>query len=333
MRFGKLLIAGLVAGAALAATGWYWTRPAVVSTMTPGRGEAADIVYASGVVEPRNWAKVTSLVRERIVSVCNCEGRKVSKGDVLARLDDSEAQATLAELQARRDLAVKERNRVALLVERNVANESEMQRAESEVSRVEAQIAGQKARLENYMLSAPTDGVVLRQDAEVGEIAEPGNVLFWVGNPSPRIVVAEVNEEDIPRVAVGQRALLRSDAFPERVLEARVDSITPKGNPVTKSYRVRLALPDDTPLLIGMSVDVNIVVKVSKNALLLPPAAVRDDTVLVVQDGQARRKAIETGIHGTRNIEVLSGLSEDARVISPWPDGLADGARVSVTER
>jgi hypothetical protein len=76
----------------------------------------------------------------------------------------------------------------------------------------------------------------------------------------------------MPRVEAGQRALLRPDAYPERSLEAVVDSITPKGDPVTKTYRVRLALPETTPLLIGMTVEVVIVVDARPGACCCRPA-------------------------------------------------------------
>ena len=114
------------------------------------------------------------------------------------------------------------------------------------------------------------DGVVLRRDGEVGEIAEVGQILFRVGVPKPLQVVAEVNEEDIPRVAVGQTVLLRTDAFPGQRLEATVREITPMGDPVAKTYRIRVALPDDTPLRPGMSVEANVVTREKPNALLVP---------------------------------------------------------------
>ncbi|MCR4268104.1 efflux RND transporter periplasmic adaptor subunit [Nitratireductor sp. ZSWI3] len=326
----RILIFAALAAAAAGAGYWYYTRPAEVTVVAPARGTAAEIVFASGTVEPRSWAKVTSLVRERIVETCVCEGETVAKGDVLARLDASEAEATLAELKARYKLALDEQQRLTVLVDRNVANLTALERARSEVSQVEALIAGQTARLGNYELRAPDDGVVLRKDAEVGEIAEPGTVLFWVGRPTPRIVVAEVNEEDIPRVEPGQRALLRSDAFPGRELEAKVDSITPKGDPVTRTYRVRLALPDDTPLLIGMSVDANIVIRTSEGALLVPAIALRENRLFVVEGDTARLVTVETGIRGTSRTEVLSGLAEDARLVSPYPETLEDGTRVKV---
>lgn len=317
----RLLFTAALLAAAAGAAFWYYGRPEAVSVIGPERGSAAEIVFASGVVEPRNWAKVTSLVRERIVEVCNCEGARVAKGDVLARLDASEAEATLTELRARQKLAVDERDRLTLLVERNVTSVTALERARAEVSQVEALIAGQTARLENYELRAPGDGLILRQDAEVGEIAEPGNVLFWVGRPHPRIVIAEVNEEDIPRVEAGQRVLIRSDAFPRSELEATVDSITPKGDPVTRTYRVRLALPQDTPLMIGMSVDANIVTRVVEDALLVPALVLDGDTLFIVEDDVARRQTVETGIRGTERIEILSGIDASAQIISPTPKG------------
>ncbi|PAQ01265.1 efflux RND transporter periplasmic adaptor subunit [Mesorhizobium sp. M6A.T.Ce.TU.002.03.1.1] len=329
---------GIVFVAAAAAVGaWYLWQPAKVSVVTPQRGDAAEIVYASGSVEPQTWAKVTPVVRERIVEQCNCEGSRVAQGDVLAKLDDSEARAVLGELEARQALAQEELRRLTVLAERRAASQQALDRAQSELGQIEALVAGQKARLDTYVLRAPSAGVVLRQDGEVGEVAELGTVLFWVGEPKPLLVVAEVNEEDIPRVEVGQRALLKSDAFLRQNLEAVVDSITPKGDPVTKTYRVRFRLPDDTPLRIGMSTDVNIVIRVAKNALLIPSAAMDGNKVFVVEGDKASRREIRTGIRGTNGVEVLSGadgkvgVDEKARVISPYPADLADGGRVSIT--
>jgi RND family efflux transporter MFP subunit len=329
----RILLFVLIPAAAGALFWWQTARPISVTTAPVTRGDAAEIVYATGTVEPRNWSKVTSLVRERITSLCNCEGNPVTSGDVLARLDDTEPRAVLAELTARGDFTARELERLRGLIARNVATVQDLERAESEEARLQALIAAQRARLETYVLRAPIDGIVLRQDGEIGEVAEPGNVIFWIGQPRPLLIVAEVNEEDIPRVTPGQRTLLRADAFPDRVLEAVVDSITPMGDPVAKTYRVRFALPEDTPLLIGMTVEVNIVVGVSEATLLVPAGAVEADAVWTVEDGNAQRRGVTPGIRGTAFIEVLQGLGEGDRVIVPIPDGLRDGAAVRLAER
>ncbi|KRE12501.1 RND transporter [Bosea sp. Root483D1] len=328
MKFARSLLA---VAALVAAGGAYWSlsKPTAVATVAPKRGDAAEIVYATGTVEPRNWAKVAALVRERVIERCDCEGQRVEQGQILARLDSAQAEATLAELKARQKLATAEHDRLAVLVERNVMSLQALDRARSEMSQASALIAGQTARLENYLLRAPMRGTVLRRDGEVGEIAEPGTVLFWIGEAKPLRVVAEVNEEDIPQVKPGQRVLIRADAFPGRALEGTVDSITPKGDPVAKTYRVYLALPDDTPLLIGMTVELNIIVRVAQNALLLPVAAVQGNAVFIVEGDVARRRELAIGIRGTGDVEVVSGLQDAARVIAPFPAKLGDGARVA----
>lgn len=331
MRIRYVIFAVIIA-AGVALVLLYSFRPEAVAVVTPTRGDAAEIVYASGVVEPRIWAKVTSLVRERIVEECNCEAQTVEQGAVLARLDDSEAKAALNELAARLSLARENLSRLTILSERRVASDQALDQARAEVDQVEALLAAQKARLENYILRAPSAGVVLRQDGEVGEIAEPGEVLFWVGQPTPLLVVADVNEEDIPRVELDQRVLLRSDAFPGNMLEGAVDSITPKGDPVTKTYRVRIALPEKTPLRIGMSTDVNIVTRVAENALLVPSLAVRGNALYLAEEGRARLHEVEVGIRGITNAQILSGLAEAAKVISPFPENLDDGARVTLAK-
>jgi RND family efflux transporter MFP subunit len=172
------------------------------------------------------------------------------------------------------------------------------------------------------------DGVVLRRDGEIGEIAELGQVLYRIGVLKPLQVVAEVNEEDIPRVAVDQAVLLRTDAFAGRRLDGKVNEITPMGDAVARTYRIRIALPEDTPLHVGMSVEANIVTQEKANALLIPADALVGSQVLVVVGSRAHRRQVEIGISGTRSVEVLSGLKVDERVASPAPSDLADGSRV-----
>jgi multidrug efflux pump subunit AcrA (membrane-fusion protein) len=180
-------------------------RPVEASVATSWRGDAAEVVYASGVVEPRTWAKVASLQRKRIIDLCRCEGKAVSKGDILAKLDDVEERAQLAELTARRDRLKLDVERARTLLERNVGSRVTLDEKVTQMQEAEARIAAQQDRISDLVLRAPMDGIVLRQDGEVGEIAGTGSsdVLFWVGQPKPLRVVADINEEDIVRVAQG----------------------------------------------------------------------------------------------------------------------------------
>lgn len=326
-------IAVLVLLAVAGGVWWWFVRGPLVTVVSPTRGTAADIVYATGAVEPVRWAKVTSLIRQRLVEICNCEGQAVKRGDVLARLDDKELRAQLHELKAREDFAEREMSRVSELVTRGAATTQAHERASTELRQIRGLISVQMEKLDQYTITSPIDGIVLRKDGYVGEIVEVGQILFRVGVPKPLEVNAEVNEEDIPRVKVGQIVLFRTDAFPGRRIEGKVREITPMGDPVAKTYRIRVDLPDDTPLRIGMSVEANIVADEKQNALLIPADSVRNNTVFVVENGRAVRREIKAGIRGTRAIEVLSGVGEQDRVISPALASLTNGERVRAIDK
>jgi RND family efflux transporter MFP subunit len=322
------LLAAVAAGLAW----WRLGRSPEVVFVAPVRGTAVEIVYGTGAVEPERWAKVASLIRARIVELCRCEGKTVVKGDVLARLDDREVQAQLHELRAREDFAKAEMARVTDLLGRGVASTQAFERISSDLRQIQGLISVQLEKLAVYTIVAPMDGVVLRRDGEIGEITETGQVLFRVGVPKPLQVVAEVNEEDIPRVAVGHTVLLRTDAFVGRRLEGKVLEITPMGDSVAKTYRIRIALPDDTPLIVGMSVEANVVTQEKKNALLIPADALQGETVLVLDGDRVRLRKVEIGIRGTRSVEIVSGLAEDDRIASPMSAALPDGSRVHAVE-
>lgn len=318
----------LLGGAAFAGWAWYG-RPPAVALVAAQRGPVAQVVYATGVVEPIRWAKVIANQRKRIVDICQCEGETVKAGDVLARLDDTEARANLNELDARRALLKNDVERLGDLFSRGAASKIAFDQAQTALREMEARIAAVRQRLEDFTLRAPIDGVVLRRDGQIGDMAGIANadVLFWVGQPKPLRVNADVNEEDIARVAEGQKVLLRHEGFAGQALEATVSDITPRGDPQTKTFRVYLALPDDTRLRIGMSVEANIIVAEKPDAVLVPTEAIVDGAVFALEDGTLRRVPVKTGVRATRMTEIVSGLEAGRRVVSPARADLKDGAR------
>lgn len=325
------LVAALVLVAAGAAGTWWYMRGPAVTIAKVTRGAAAEIVYATGSVEPETWSRLTPLVRGRLVERCRCEGKEVKTGERLARLDDREAQATLKDLRALESFSLQESDRQTQLLARGSTTAQAHQKAGSDLARIQAQISAQVERLRYYELLAPMDGTVLREDGEVGDMVEPGTILYRIGLARPLWVVAEVNEEDLPRIKVGQKALLRTDAFAGQMLTGVVKQITPAGDPVAKTFRVRIGLPDDTPLHIGMSVEANIVTREKADVLLVPSNAVIDNGLLVYKDGQIAFRKVETGIRGTNRVEIVKGVEEGEEVVSPATTNLRNRTRVRGT--
>jgi RND family efflux transporter MFP subunit len=308
-----------------------WTHFIHVQTVTTAiatQAPVSEAIYGTGTVEPARWAKVVPLQRRRLVDLCLCEGQQVKAGQSLGRMDDAEERSALNELQisyqqAQRDLDRAEKDRT-----KSDAAQKEYEQRWTQAEEYKSRIAAQQVRIDELVLRAPLDGMVLRRDGEVGEIAGPTDVLFWVGPPLPMHVVAEVNEEEINRLAVGQKAFLRSEAFPGQALRASVSQITPKGDPTRKTFRIYLLLPNDTPLRIGMSVEANIIVREKPAAIVVPAEAVAGDMVQTVSDGRIARVPVKVGIRGSRNVEVIGDIAKGTAVLSPVRTDLAEGTRV-----
>src|SRR5215813_9447399 len=316
--------------------GYYaWTNLIHIETVTTAvaaQAPVSEAIYGTGTVEPARWAKVVPLQRRRLVDLCICEGQQVKAGQALGRMDDAEERSALNELQisyqqAQRDLDRAEKDRT-----KNDLAQKEYEQRWTQVEEYKSRISAQQVRIDQLVLRAPLDGMVLRRDGEVGEIAGPTDVLFWVGPPLPMQIVAEINEEEINRIAVGQKAFLRSEAFADAALRASISQITPKGDPTRKTFRVYLLLPNDTPLRIGMSVEANIIYREKPSAVVVPAEAVAVDAVQVVNNGRIERVPVKIGIRGSRNVEIIGDVSRGMAVLSPARPDLADGTRVR-TER
>ncbi|MBV9562905.1 MAG: efflux RND transporter periplasmic adaptor subunit [Bradyrhizobium sp.] len=314
--------------------GYYaYTHYLHVETVTTSIARVAPVseaIYGTGTVEPQRWAKVVPLQRRRLIELCSCEGQNVKAGQVLGRQDDAEERSELQQLEVNSDQLQRDLNRAEQDRGKSDAAQREYEQRWTQFQESKSRIAAQKVRLDSLVLRAPLEGMVLRRDGEVGEIAGPTDVLFWVGPPTPMQVVAEVNEEEINRIAVGQKAYLRSEAFPGLPLRANVAQITPKGDPTRKTFRVYLLLPQDTPLKIGMSVEANIIFREKTQAIVVPAEAVAGDAVQTVNNGKLERLPIRLGVRGSRNVEIIGDVSRGMAVLSPARPDLADGTRVRV---
>ena len=305
-------------------------QPPTVTTAVAVRAPFSEAIYGTGTVEPERWAKVVPLQRRRLVELCRCEGQAVKAGQVLGRQDDAEERSALHQLEINNEQLERDLNRALRDRDKSEAAKTEYEQRSTQFEESKSRVNAQKVRLDGLVLRAPLDGMVLRRDGEVGEIVGPTDVLFWVGPPAPMQVVAEINEEEITRIAVGQKAFLRTEAFSAQALRATVSQITPKGDPTRKTFRVYLLLPRDTPLRIGMTVEVNIIHREKAAAVVVPAEAVAANAVQVVSSGKIRRVPVTVGIRGSRNVEIVGNVSKDATVLSPARADLADGTRVRV---
>jgi RND family efflux transporter MFP subunit len=338
--------------AVLLAGGWYYlgrgargpgsaavaaknvSTPPLVSVVLPAMGQVAGAVAVTGQIAALNDMPIgVDGAAARISEVLVEPGDAVRRGQVLARLNPITAQsqldsaaASLDELRAsaavaQAEWARAERARDAFSVEEAERRRVAAVTAQARVKSSEAQLASARDQFSRTTVVAPTDGVVLTRTAEVGQIAVPGStVLFHLARNGAIEMRAQVAEQDMPRLKVGQSVTVRLDGVPQG-FTGRVWQLGAVIDPNSRQGSVRIALPgNDHNLRPGAFARADIVTA-SSSGVLLPQTAVLSDSggtfVLVVGEGDKveRRDVRVAGAHDA-GLLVSGGLGGNERVVA-----------------
>lgn len=327
-----VMVAGLVLVVAAAIAWRQW--PAKVEVAQVTRGPAVEAVYATGVVEPTVMMPVAPRAGGRLTALLAEEGETVKRGQVLARIEATDLEQTVQEMAAREQLARTQFERTKDLVAQKFVSPAELDRTRAELTAAAAAHRRAQALRDYNRLVAPADGVVLRRDGEIAQFIPAGQAVFTLACCAPLRVAAEVDEEDIVRVKVGQKVTMRGDALPDVLFDGEVAEITPKGDPVARSYRVRIRFADPKQvesrgLRSGMTMDANLVISQRDGVLLVPNRALHSDLVWVLAEGRLHKRSVKRGVAGTERTEITEGLAEGETVVLSAVEGLREGLRAS----
>ena len=283
-----IVVAGLLAAVA-AVTGWWWiSRTSVVEVRTAVAREIradrhATVLNASGYVTARRQATVSSKVTGRVVEVLIEEGMQVAEGQLLARLDDSNARVNLrlaeaqveaartavAETRVRLHEAGLELQRARTLHERRITSTAELDAAEAQVASLEARLVQQDQDIEvaarrvalwrqeiaDRQIRAPFAGVVVTKNAQPGEMISPMSAggsftrtgIGTIVDMDSLEIEVDVNESYINRVVPEQPVEAVLDAYPDWPIPARVIAIVPTADRQRATVRVRIGFEELDP--------------------------------------------------------------------------------------
>jgi len=329
--WGPALVA-LALVAAAGAGAWALLRPIPVTIDRAADGEAVDAVYASGVVEYVRQARVAPVVTAPIRQVLVREGDDVRIGQGLAQLEDGPQLGTTLQLEAQAAQARAVAARAQRLFDVGFGARAANEDAQAQRRASEAAAASARARLRDYRISAPFAGRILRRDAEPGDLASAGQPLFVIADLTSLRITADVDERDVGRLETGMQAAVRADAYPGRTFLGRITEITPQGDATGRVFRVRVAMPSETPLKPGMTVETNLVTARRAHAVLVPSAAMSKGAVWVAKGGRVERRSVRTGAAGADRTEITQGLTAGERVVLNPSDKLRPGSRIAIRQ-
>ncbi|KXU29428.1 efflux transporter periplasmic adaptor subunit [Sphingobium sp. 22B] len=303
-------------------------RPREVSTAPARIGEAVELVYATGFVEPEHPVSVVARLTAPVRQVLVDEGYRVRRGQPLILLDDEEQRHALQQAGAQRRVAMQDAARVIALFAWGWVTRAARDQAVAAADGARAAEDSAAARLDQMAVRSGMDGMVLRRDVEPGDLAVPSRTLMTLGDPARIRITATIDERDVPRIRPGQPALMSSNAWPGRVLRGHVRDVTPGGDPEQRAFRARIVTDTPMAMPLGLTLEVNIVTRRALQALLIPATAVSDGRVWVVRDGRVHERAVRTGIAGPSDTQILSGLRRGETVVARPDDGLRENGRV-----
>ena len=366
----------------LAAAAWALTRGRAkevrVATATAVAGQSRGAVLnASGYVTARRRATVSSKVTGKVTEIYVEEGMQVRAGQELARLDAAYATRGLAlsQAEARAAASALEETRVRIreaqldydralsLARSEIASRADADRARAQLDAARARLAAQTDQLataqrqtdlqrqsvEDTIIRAPFDGIVVSKDAQPGEMISPVSAgggftrtgICTIVDMSSLEIEVDVNEAYINRVRPNQRVEATLDAYPDWKIPAHVITAVPTADRQKATVKVRIAFDQrDSRILPDMGVKVAFITDEPAAAstvavVEVPRAAIRkdgqQDVVFVLNEKKAERRAVK--VEGTRGdvARLASGVREGEKVVIEGPE-LVDGDAVKVKE-
>lgn len=297
----------------------------------------SDPLEALGTLRADESVTLSATVTAVVAEVNFRDGQDVTAGELLVRLEDAEQQADLRAAQAQRDERRAAVERLTRLQERNLAPRADVEDARLRLRQVEAEIQGLEAKLNNYQLRAPFDGVVGFRNISVGSLVTPGTELVTLDKIDVLKLDFSVPEVFLALLEPGLTLRARSAALPERPFEGVIQSLGSRVDPVSRSVSVRASLDNpDYRLRPGMLMEV-LVERGQRDTVVVPESALMPSGdrqhVLVIDeedDNRLTRREVEVGERRTGQVEILSGIAEGELLVAHGLQRAREGASVTL---
>ncbi len=352
----------------------------VVTAQKPEAGGRSAILNASGYVTPRRRATIAAKITGRVTGVFFDEGTRVHTGQLLATLDDSDvkkaldsakadrdaSEAAIADFQVQLKFSQIELRRAQQLQQAGVQTQEQLDTASTNVDSLKAKInlARQQVQssemrireaqqaVDNCVINAPYDGIVVSKDAQVGEMVSPISAgggftrtgIATIVDMNSNEIEVDVNESFIARVKDRQKVTAILDAYPDWEIPSHVRTVIPTADRQKATVKVRISFDKlDPRILPDMGIKVTFlsdepVKKPDANApvvaALLPNEALHDDggkkIVYLVKNDKLERRAVAVGNPQGAQTEILSGVVAGDAVVVKGPANMQDGLAVQI---
>jgi membrane fusion protein (multidrug efflux system) len=306
--------------------------PPNAQTLVVGQSKTDDVQFWPGTIRSRTAARIAPKYTARIISIEVNAGDSVKKGQMLARLDEREATASLNEAQARLAAAraqaahaIADEKRIRVLYEKQAATRenydaviARSRAAQANVKQAANAVEQLRVSLGENSLRAPFDGIISQRLKEPGDMGLAGEPIVILQKPEDLRLEVAIPNFCASRIRIGMAVDVRIDAL-DKTLQAKIDEITPQIDVETRTQLVKAALPKTEGLQPGLLAWLLLNCSDDHHAILIPASAVLHygqlEAVTIVKDNHVYTRHIRTGKQFGDQVEVLSGLRDGETIL------------------
>jgi len=309
-------------------------------------------ISATGNILPRQRVIINPKVPGKIEKIYVDEGDFVKKDAPLIQLERTDfvialeaAEAALAEAEAQLEQAERDYGRFSELIKKRVISQQRYEEVKTAYKLAQARYRSAQAALRNArtqladtLIRAPFSGYVTARFMDPGQRAytmPPSNILELMDISKVRLII-DIAERELPYLKAKAPVEVEVDAYPDRHFRGEVDAIYPKLDPVTRTFKVEVVIPNkDARLRAGMFARVRILAQrrrtlvVPRDAIMRMPAT-GVDYLFVVEGGRAQQRNVQIGLSQENLVEIRQGVQEGEMVVVAGQHNLSTGARVKI---
>ena len=289
----------------------------------------------TGVTEANQTVMVASKASGEITQINIKLGDFVTKGQILARVDDTYAKFALENAKVNYGKFKEDVQRYQTLREGDAVSETQLRDIKVAYENAKIQLDQAQRQLEDTYIRAPFSGYITSREVDLGKFVGISTPIAGIADISALKVVVAVPEAGVYSLKNGQSVAITTPVYSGVNFAGKIAHISPQGDN-SHSYPVEITLPNSNqnPLKSGTYVDVSIDMGKTQPMLFIPRDAivssVKDPSVYRVEGNMVKLIKITTGRDYENNIEVLHGLQEGDKVVVSGQINLMDGATVSV---
>ncbi|QQS36303.1 MAG: efflux RND transporter periplasmic adaptor subunit [Ignavibacteriales bacterium] len=277
-------------------------------------------ILVSGTIIADEEVELKSEISGKIISIFFDEGRFVSKGDSLVKINDSELRAQLQRLKFRQELLSDIEFRQKKLLEKNAISQEEYDTALNELNVNKAEIQVLQAQLDKTIIRASFNGIIGLRNVSEGSYVTNNNVIASLQSLSFVKVDFAIPERYSSDIKTGDQVNFKISGIDVKYT-ATVYAIEPKIDPVTRTLKIRAKCSNPgMKLLPGSFADVEVLLKKISNTIMVPTESVvpelKGQKVFLYKDGKVFPQSIQTGIRTDKRVQVINGLMPNDTLIT-----------------